>query len=191
MIDRPAICQQLDLLIRASNALEPKRFHQSDPRAHRSTRMACTPLITRSRPSTSISTSSGESSDRSSAGGLPALRLRQLWWQGLHEGNGDRVSSYLRRSWWAFWIAVRAALMRAISSWLSRFPRSGWYFLDPRGIRFATDSSLEGDGFEPSVFYPDSSVSAAFRASVAAYLHPYNALLCTPRSRSVAPRFNG
>src|SRR5580704_13031340 len=33
--------------------------------------------------------SSGESSDRSSAGGLPELRLRQLWWQGLHEGNGD------------------------------------------------------------------------------------------------------
>ena len=44
------------------------------------------------------------------------------------------------------------------------------------------DSPLEGDGFEPSAFYPESSVSAALRASVAAYLHPHSALLCTPTS---------
>jgi hypothetical protein len=49
--------------------------------------------------------------------------------------------------------------------------------------RFAADSTLEEDGFEPSTFYPESSVSAAFRASVAANLHPYPAPLCTPSSR--------
>ena len=37
-----------------------------------------------------------------------------------------------------------------------------------------------GDGFEPSAFYSSSSVSAAFRASVAANLHPYAAPFCTP-----------
>src|SRR5438067_13573954 len=42
------------------------------------------------------------------------------------------------------------------------------------------DSPLEGGGFEPSAFYPESSVSAAFRASPGAYLHPYPAPVCTP-----------
>ena len=53
-------------------------------------------------------------------------------------------------------------------------------------VRFAADSPLEGDGFEPSAFYPESSVSAAFRTSVAANLHPYNALLCTSGQRTCA-----
>jgi hypothetical protein len=52
-------------------------------------------------------------------------------------------------------------------------------------IEFAEDSSLEGDGFEPSAFCPESSVSATFRASVAANLHPYNAQFCTPASTEI------
>ena len=49
-------------------------------------------------------------------------------------------------------------------------------------IEFAPDSPLEGDGFEPSALCSESSVSAAFRASVAANLHPYSAQICTPAS---------
>jgi hypothetical protein len=51
-----------------------------------------------------------------------------------------------------------------------------------RKVRFAIDSLLEGEGFEPSAFCPESSGSAAFRASVAANLHPYSAQICTPVS---------
>src|SRR5215813_10234861 len=47
---------------------------------------------------------------------------------------------------------------------------------------FVAVSPLEGDGFEPSAFYPESNVSAASRASVAAILHPYSAQICTPVS---------
>jgi len=47
---------------------------------------------------------------------------------------------------------------------------------------FAPDSPLEGAGFEPSAFQPDSSVSADLASSVAANLHPYNAQFCTPAS---------
>jgi hypothetical protein len=37
----------------------------------------------------------------------------------------------------------------------------------------------------PRSFYPDPSVSAAFRTSVAAYLHPYSAQICTlPQRKS-------
>jgi hypothetical protein len=57
-----------------------------------------------------------------------------------------------------------------------------------RGVRFAHDSTLEGDGFEPSVFRPEFSVSAALAASVAANLHPYNAPLCTPWPTDVINR---
>ena len=49
-------------------------------------------------------------------------------------------------------------------------------------VRFAEDSPLEGDGFEPSVFRPESSVSAGLAPSVAANLHPYSAQICTPAS---------
>ena len=44
---------------------------------------------------------------------------------------------------------------------------------------------LEGDGFEPSALYPESSVSTAFRASVAANLHPYAAPFCTPLATEI------
>jgi hypothetical protein len=47
-------------------------------------------------------------------------------------------------------------------------------------IGFGLDSPVEGSGFEPSALYSESSVSAAFRASVAANLHPYPAPVCTP-----------
>jgi hypothetical protein len=52
-------------------------------------------------------------------------------------------------------------------------------------VEFARDSSLEGDGFEPSSLSLESSVSAALAASVAANLHPYNAPLCTPASTEI------
>jgi hypothetical protein len=67
---------------------------------------------------------------------------------------------------------------------------SGWnavwepsQILISRIREFWPDSVLEEDGFEPSASRPESSVSAAFRASVAADLHPYTAPLCTPWSR--------
>src|SRR5690348_14675359 len=44
-----------------------------------------------------------------------------------------------------------------------------------RGVGFAPDSPLEGDGFEPSPLCPESSVYAALTPPVAANLHPYSA----------------
>ena len=49
-------------------------------------------------------------------------------------------------------------------------------------VKFAADLLLEEAGFEPSSLSPDSSVSAAVAASVAANLHPYSAQICTPAS---------
>jgi hypothetical protein len=52
-------------------------------------------------------------------------------------------------------------------------------------VEFARDSPLEGDGFEPSSFSLESSVSAALAASVAANLHPYIAQFCNPASTEI------
>src|SRR5271169_2383754 len=52
----------------------------------------------------------------------------------------------------------------------------------PENYKFAGDSPLEEVGFEPSVFYPESSLSAAFKTLGAAKSHPYSAQICTPAS---------
>ena len=135
---------------------------------------------------------------------LPRLRLSDPQ-QIRHASVGQSMIPRCRRAMASGlppWTVIPACAQLRSAMWRARRPglRSRMICRNSRSLVAARDSPRfgapieevgpyrladRGAGFEPSPLCPESSVSAAFRASVAANLHPYNAQFCTPASTEI------